>query len=157
MWASGVKASGGFKSNCKVARFSGTTVTPSTWTKIDFQTVIFDGLGELDVDTNYRWDAAADGIYQIVAVGSIKGVPNTAGKGSMVRIYKNGAVLVVNGWEELGTPSQNLGIYTGRTPSIAVTTVELNAGDYIEMFVYHNHTGNLLAEGCNYCTIKRIA
>jgi len=157
MWASGVKASGGFQSYSKAARFSGTTVTPSTWTKIDFQTVIFDGLGELDVDTNHRWDAAADGVYEIVAVGSVKGVPSTDGKGCLVRIYKNGAVITTNGYEELGIPATNIGAYGGRTSSIAVTTLALSAGDYIEMYVYHNHTGDLLAEGCNYCTIKRIA
>ena len=157
MFASGQKASGGFQSSCKVARFSGVTVTPSTWTKIPFQTVIFDGLGELDVDTNHRWDAAADGTYEIVAVGSMKGVSSADGKGSCVRIYKNGAAITTNGWEELGQPAPNISAYGGRTASIAITTLELEAGDYIEMFIYHNDTGDKLCEGCNYCTIKRIA
>jgi len=157
MWASGVKASGGFQSSCKIQQNAAVTANPSTWVKSPFERVDWDVLGEVDFTTNKRWNAAADGVYEIVAVGSIKNVPGTAGKGCIVQLYKNGSVLQSNGWDELGAPSQNIGTYGGRTASIAITTLALSAGDYIEVYMYHNHTGPLLIEGCNYCTIKRIA
>jgi len=157
MWASGSKATGGFLSRCKVLQNASVTANPSTWTKSPFERIEYDGLDEVDIVTNKRWTAAADGVYQIVAVGSIKGVPNTAGKGCTVKLYKNGSVIMTDGWEAFGIAGINTSVYGGRTPSIQNITLALEAGDYIEVYMWHNHTGPLLIEGQNYCVIERIA
>ena len=158
MYASGVKASGGgFDSYCKAQQNAAITAVTSTWTKSPFEGVEFDGLGEVDYTTNKRWVAAADGVYRILAVASIKGMPNTAGVGMAIKIYKNGSVLIESGWEERGCAGVTLNGLGQDGPAIHETAVSLSAGDYIEIYVWHNSGVGKLIEGPNYCVIQRIA
>lgn len=153
MWATGKKASGGFDSRAKTTFPGAGTLTSSTWTKLPFEVIIYDNLNEVDTVTNGRWTATEDGLYKITAVATIGAIGNVAGVCFVVMLYKNGAIQgerSPNGREQTALDNW--------TPAMQVTTLELTAGDYIEVYGWHNNGSNKAIVGPNnYCTFERIA
>ncbi len=151
MWSSGKKVAGGFESRSKATFYASDTAVASTWTKLPFAAVEYDNLDEVDLVTNNRWVAAADGIYDIVAAASLQGLSSAAGFGAIVKIYKNGTGV------ERSPAGKVLASSDNKLVAIASTTLVLSAGDYIEVFIWHNSAGNLVSSTpASYCAIKRI-
>ena len=124
---------GGFSSGFRAAR-TGTkqSIATATITKAQFGTEAYDGDGEYDPTTNYRFTATSDGKYAVhahirwydfLAVGAI----------SKIYIYKNGTSISLR--ERKSGASIN--------DTIQINEIlDLAASDYIEIFLYHNHGSN---------------
>ncbi len=120
----------------------------TTWTKVEFDTEIFDLGDEFDKTTNHRFTATKGGLYAFSIGGMIEAVNN----GTLFRLAlkKNGAYV------------KEARQYTGAAASYpqVVTSgiVQLEAGDYLEAFVYHNHgAARNLSGGLVYSTWIDIA
>jgi len=155
MFASGIKGGGGggggFESYAKTG-MPATTVNPSTWTKLPFTSVDYDNLNEVDTVTNKRWTAEATGIYKITAVATLEGQSSAAGFGTITRLYKNGA-----SQSERGPAGHALASSDNHAPAMQTTTLSLTAGDYIEVYFWHNNASAKLSVLTDYCTFERIA
>ncbi len=152
MWASGVKVAGGFESYAKAAMLGNTSVNSSTWTKLPFSAVQYDNLDEVDTVTNHRWDAAADGFYRITALAFLQGLGSTEGLGAILMIYKNGVGL------DRSPAGHSLSASDNSLVCITTISRQLVAGDYIEVFLWHNGPGALTSfNPAQYCTIERFA
>lgn len=105
--------------------------THATFTKVNFNTEVFDTDGNYDNSTNYRFTPTTAGKYYIYAnvrVGST--TPNVA-DAAQVAIYKNGSAYKVT---EISPPNAtninlvNLGVFS---------VIEFNgSSDYVEVFYY---------------------
>jgi hypothetical protein len=103
---------------------SGTSLSASTYTKVQFQTKEFDTNTNYDNATNYRFTPTVAGYYQINAsvratqIGEINAI-----------IYKNGSSFKV------GSDTQTT--VTNNFSSIVSALVFLNGStDYVEIYVY---------------------
>ena len=163
MWASGKKAAaaaaggGGFESYSKAHFWGAGDMVDDEWTKLPFQGVYYDNLGEVDFTTNERWDAAEAGIYRITCVATIKSLPTTAGVGMALRVYVNGTP----SWHNYGPVYTAAGVLKSidnHQPAMLVASLELDAGDFIEMYLWHNKGTVIGINGQNnHCTFERIA
>ena len=120
------------QSGCHVRRGSGSqTISNTTFTKVVFDTELYDIQGEFDNTTNYRFTVLLDGIYQIHAkVNWQSPVTNSR---YQVNIYKNGSSFSRN---VMFTNT------TGLQTQAADATAALVTDDYIEVFVYHSSGGD---------------
>ena len=141
---------GGFSSKAR-AYLSGTAqvIPNATTTKVQLNTESYDGLGEFDPTTNYRFTAQAAGYYLITAQADwLAAVDQCA---LYVSIHKNGAVDTAHFRRASGTGEQAVSISD---------IVYLAANDYIELYVYQNSGGNLSLDAYPYSTwisIHRIS
>jgi hypothetical protein len=159
LYASGKKGGdlsaglGPLGSYAKATFFGAGSLNGSTWTKLPFAGATYDNLNEVDTVTNKRWTATADGVYRITAVASLASLGNVVGAIFVVRVYKNGASQLersMNGREQ--------GTVDNLTVAIQATVLELTAGDYIELYGWHNNASPKSISGQNnYCTFERIA
>jgi hypothetical protein len=116
----------------KVFAYMGSTqsVPRLTWTKLVLDTEEFDIRGEMDTDTNYRWTADETGYYLIQMNCYIS--LEQADTQYLFRVYKNG--------------DTNLLFYTQHTANLEAHSsgggrlVYIEAGEYIELWVYHKHS-----------------
>jgi hypothetical protein len=120
-------------------------ITKSTYTKIQFDTEVYDLGGEFDSSTNYRFTATDTGKYHV----SLFVAPSTytAQTQWTVRIYKNGS------YNFAGIRSDML--WQGSTVGIDID-VELSANQYIEGFVWHNDSVDRNINLNNYDTVMSI-
>ena len=156
--AAGAPGGGGFESYAKITLGAVGSIVDQTWTKFPFGSVHYDNLNEVDTVTNKRWTATETGVYRIAAAATFLALPNTVdGVVCTIKIYKNGTGINERGTNGVVQPSPKTGMDNG-TPTVIVTSLELTAGDYIEIFGWHNR-GSLVQNsgGTNYCTIERIA
>lgn len=141
MFASGKKASGAFDSGAFDSHFkanrnvlTGQSINSGSWTKVEFDEEGYDDLNEYDKNTNYRFTADEAGYYSFSASVNIQTLG--ADKTAKLCFVKNG-----------GTPNVHKLIPTGQTGNVTAgdcnvdTSMDhyLAAGDYIEVFVWHNH------------------
>lgn len=124
-----VTASPALQSAVQVNRGSAQSIPASAWTKIQFDTEVFDGLGEWDNVSAYRFTAQAAGKYQVS--GSIHMASIDANKSVAVWVYVNGA-----GGNYYADSGQRVATEDVYFP-LAVL-LNLAAGDYVELYVYHN-------------------
>ncbi len=151
MWASGTKVSGGYSSKLKATFWAATTIPTGTWTKLPFKGVEYDNDSEVDIVTNDRWDVKADGIYRICAVVSMLSLATTLGIGVLCTIRKNGASI------DRGHQGVRCSGADSLTSAVHNTCLVLEAGDYIEVFAYHNHGADRSnSSQANYMTAERI-
>lgn len=137
MWASGVK--GGinvgpsFSSYLKATFNNIDTLVTRTWTKLPFTAVEYDNDSEVDIVTNGRWNVAASGFYRLVAAAAFVAIDEIDAIGVNIAIRKNGTQV------ERGTNGINASQADDKTTAIHATCLQLTAGDYIEVWGYHNH------------------
>lgn len=112
-----------FRANQSTAQ----SITAITWTKVQFQTLVWDTQNEFDPTTNYRFTAKQAGIYSFQTGVTFL---STASAQSVT------AALYVNGL-------QHTELIIGCSPGSGYWTtgggsalVKLNAGDYVEVYTY---------------------
>jgi hypothetical protein len=141
----------GFSSRC--AAYRGTTVqsvATGTWTKIEYNTEEFDGLGEFDNTTNYRFIANTTGYYQVNLCATLDNLGIDDSIIAEIRI--NGSAKArARVW--LSKDAQD--------PSASVSKlVYLNATGYVEGWVYHDYGANrdlLATSSQNFLTVHRVS
>jgi len=129
------------QSRCR-AYLSGSnqSVPSATWTKIQLNATLYDEQGEFDTTTNYRFTATEAGYY--IVIGSISILNIDDQKTVTVAIRKNGASCAYTRYYTSGTAAPIIS---------AVSIAHLDAGDYLELWVYHNHGSNRdVAAGSSY-------
>jgi hypothetical protein len=121
---------------------SAQAISPSTYTKVAFDSVVFDTAGDWDA-TNKRFTPSVAGFYQVNTSININytGQDNAQ---AIVVIYKNGSEYA---WD---TAVAGLG---NRVSSSLSTVVEMNGTtDYVEVFVFSTASaGNSLQAQTSRC------
>ena len=111
-------------------RGTATTLVKDTWTKINLYNSTFDKNGDIDFTTNDRFTAPEDGLYFFS--GAIDILSLADAKASAAAIYKNGVATEVNYLVKYSNAAHFC---------IPVTALlELDEGDYVELYGYHNDT-----------------
>ena len=137
-------------SRIKAVRNTAQTIPSESYTKIQYNTEVYDNLGEYD-NTNYRFTATEEGYY-LVTARILFALALWDKDRIVLRLYKNGVVNVALG--ETITPS-SFSVAAGTDGS---TILYLEEGDYIDVRVYHNRGTNtdLQADSnYNYFTVHR--
>lgn len=111
------------------------SIPNSTWTKITYQTKLFDTNNNYDNATNYRYTPTVAGYYNL----TVCAYAGSLGTGDMaIAIYKNGTIVSISDvWGE-GLAPFGLGILT--------TSIQYanGSGDYFEGWIIQ-HTGGALS------------
>jgi hypothetical protein len=111
------------------------SIATITWTKVQFDTEVFDSAGVYDPVTNYRFTVPSGqgGVY-LLGMDVAWGIYSAAHQ-FQFGFYKNGSNLENNAilWRDSGSD-----VVAGTWSKL----VSLNAGDYIEAMVYHNRGSN---------------
>lgn len=155
MWASGVKAVGGgtvtFESRVRATLSGNQVVTTATWTEVEFDTTVYDGLDEHD-NANDRIVINADGYYSIKHNIMMSNVG--LDKPWQTRLKINGTVhsSCVAGYGDV------LYSYSKLSGSV---DVQLSAGDLITVEVHHQKGADRsvisVADGGSTLCVKRFA
>jgi hypothetical protein len=146
------EASGGYTSKASVYLSSAQSIPKTTWTKVEFDTEVYDTDGEFDNVTNYRFTATETGWYSVVAVTEINLNIDT-GKSQWNGVKKNGGGTMIMAMNQVSN-----GTICPRVQCSG--DVYLEADDYIELWVYHNATDarNLTgAVDATYMMVHRFA
>ena len=125
----------------RVYRATNQAITQNTNTKVALDTVTFDTQGNF-VSASNRFLAKEDGYYLVIGNVTYQQAPDaTVLIQSM--IYKNNAAVSIY--------STNSSVGSGLFTIPVMDIIQLNVGDYIELFTYHNSVGskNVVA-GTNY-------
>lgn len=137
-----------FISRCSIWQDTVQAILNETYTKIKFDTILYDNNNECDVSVEHCFTAKADGYYSINAQVVLDNL--NADRLFRVIVRKNGNN-VVYGHNHVPTNSDcvvnvNKDLY-------------LETGDYIEVFVWHNHTSTqntLHTQDTTFLTIHRF-
>jgi hypothetical protein len=124
----------GFPNNmiarARAKRSTNQTIGTGSWTKVQLNSKTFDVGSNFDNATNYRFTAPITGYYQVNA--STQWV-DPAGSDFYTKIYKNGSGIAT-------AASHNItaNIITQSLSDV----VQLNAAEYVELYVYQGSGGN---------------
>jgi len=113
-----------FRTAVKVTRSSAQTIPNTTYTKIQFDSELFDTNSEFDSTTNYRWTCVTPGYYRVSANVRLAGVT-----GVVLKLVKNGTTDL-----SISAPVSATGDQTVNCADV----VKFTTGDYLEAQVYHN-------------------
>lgn len=116
------------QSRARGYRSAAQSIPDSTYTKVEIDTEVFDEQNELDVATNHRFTASVAGYYYCYGIVTLVNLGD--GKKIIVAIYVNGTNAGYARTTVGGTD------YAGMAASIVQY---LEANDYVELYVYHNH------------------
>jgi hypothetical protein len=129
---------------------SGQSIATATDTKVDWDAIAYDTHGAFDIATNDRFTAPVSGKYRVSA--AIEWAVSSSGFRA-ISIRKNGAVYSYLDFESNPSGS-NTEVCTGSD------TVDLSAGDYIEIYAFQNSGGSLAIGNSgaqlNYVAIERL-
>ncbi|HRT84647.1 MAG TPA: hypothetical protein P5523_08420, partial [Bacteroidales bacterium] len=128
------------------AKRSGSQSIPnSSWTKVQLNSETFDVGSNFDNTTNYRFTAPITGYYQVNA--STQWVDPT-GSDFYTKIYKNGSGIAT-------AASHNItaNILTQSLSDI----VQLDAGGYVELYVYQGSGGNKSINNETYMSVALLS
>jgi hypothetical protein len=128
-WEAQAPSGGGFNSRVSVGLSATQSIPVTTFTKVRFNSINFDGNAEFDPTTNYRWTVKAAGYYLISI--RLKWNGSEAGKAYSLYLYKNGTSEESTG---MTSPAAN------PFEQVIVTLLSLNANDYIEVYAYNGGT-----------------
>lgn len=124
------------------------TIPTGTWTKINLE-ANWDLQGEFD-NTNHRWTATEDGKYLVVFGLKINGLAD--GKMIYGIIKKN---------SNFYRPSMQMTVGgTNNTSISASAVIDINSGDYFELWGYHNQGADVtlvVEEYSNYMAVYKLA
>ena len=115
--------------SAKVGLGTDQSIPDSTYTKVLLDTVDFDVFGEFDI-TNHRYTASLSGIYIVTGLALWNNADVVANK----RIY---AAFFVNGNQVYSAMLQTA-TSGDNAMSMATCNLKLNAGNYVELYVWHN-------------------
>lgn len=131
-WSSSVQQSDGYDGRLIASRMNrittGQSISGSSDVKVQFNAKEYDKTNSLDVTTNYRFTAPSYGFYRISGMLAF-----SAGTADEVYalLYKNGSSHSTLGWTVVNTSFVTTIQFN--------STIELNANDYVEIYV--NPTG----------------
>jgi hypothetical protein len=119
------------------ATFSGDqTISDATWTKLAFDTEIFDSDSAYDASTNYRFTPQTSGNYLVMVKMKIYGGATNALSEGQIRIYKNGSSEIPF---EFGTYPDAI---LHNISIVNYGVINMNgSSDYIEAYGYGDNTG----------------
>jgi len=118
------------QSGAKMKLSADQTVANATWTKLNIDAYDWDVQSEVDT-TNHKWTATKPGKYLICY---LVGFDTNSSGDRRVRIYKNGAA----------GPCVNIRAAADWITNVMYSDVwDLDAGDYLEFYVYQTSGGNL--------------
>lgn len=124
----GVAVDGIIPHNAGLNRTSAQACTNNAQTKINLDTQLFDSGNIGDPTTSYRINIRRDGCYNVFGYSSVSNLDS--GETIVVTIYVNGSASVA---------SAGYASATNVTGQVQVASaMQLNAGDYLELYVYHN-------------------
>ena len=125
-WAS----AGGTNTPAFMAKQTGTqNINSTTWTKIQFNSEVFDTDGTYDHSSNYRFTPGVAGKYFFYLGVTIDDLDD--GKRLFIKIYKNGS----------GTAESTSGVGSGVTEKYSNNVSYIDTADdddYYEAYVYHD-------------------
>lgn len=155
-WSSGQLLSSDADTRVVAARAkissSQTGINPNgSYVKINLNSVTFDTHAAFDYATNYRYVAPVSGYYRASAFISLTATNILNSQYSCV-LYKNGSAYAF-----IETKVQGAGTATGLGGS---AILQLNAGDYVELYLYgagNNSASTLTAGGETALNIERIS
>lgn len=153
MWASGTKVSSGgavgFDSKTRLSReITGQTISPTTWTKVEWDTERYDTLGEGDIASTYRITVQETGYYHISCNIVLQGMG--ADRDVTADIRLNGGSLTANGQGSAGQAGASVN-------AVSATPYYLSANDYVEVWVYQNDTVDRTLAGGSFLSVERFA
>lgn len=123
------------------------TLTSGNYTKIPIDTLSFGTDGSMDVSTNHRYVAPVSGYYKVDYQIEVSGT--TSGQEVEAFLYKNGSIY--GSGSDIGTRGASSAGSNGSE------TVPLNAGDYLELYVYCSAALALLTgSSYNYLTVTPL-
>ncbi|MFN7834839.1 MAG: hypothetical protein ACK5NY_03475 [Burkholderiaceae bacterium] len=148
-----LSASAGGTPNAKAERGSSLTITQASWTKVPFNTEVFDTAGGYDPTTNYRYTVQSGDGGKYVIRSSVGFTGGTIASGEMfyIAIYKNGAVHRYSTSHASGANVLGVQVFT---------LEDLVAGDYIETYVYVESASSadlIGSSAMNYFDIYKVA
>jgi len=144
-----VDSATGNSSGCRVYRSTTQSITQNTWTKVQFDTEVYDNQSEFDNTTNYRFTAKVAGVYNVTSMVTLDNLPDTYT--ALIAIYLNGTIAFY------GT-SYGVGAITD-AKSVVTLPLKLAVGDYIEICIFQNYTAalNVIAGGAfSYLAVQKI-
>ena len=121
------------QSGFRATRGTAQSIPTGVGTKIQYDTEEYDIQGEYDNATNFRFTATKAGIYAISASLMTNAAAWDAGEVFAILIYKND-VAVTQGHRSFAQAAQT----SAYLPSAICDQRYLAAGDYLEIFAYHN-------------------
>ena len=119
------------QSGCRAYLNADQSVGNEVYTKINFGTEVWDTQNEFDPTTNHRFTVTKAGKYLVTA--GVMMLSPSSGQRFIIAIYKNGTKV-------LDVYKQVPGTATYAIPIAGI--LDVNAGDYIEIFVWQNSGGN---------------
>ena len=129
---------------------SGTqTVSDSTWTKVQLNAESYDVSAEFDSTTNYRFVADATGYYLVT--GNVYFGTAVDTKYYSVGLRKQGAEYSVCGFTAGAADAEIRHVSD---------VIPLAAAEYVELWCYHRHGGDLAIQGgetLTYMTVHRLS
>ena len=118
----------------KVLATSGTNISNTTWTKVTMGTKIWDTDTAFDLsNSRFTVPAGKNGKYQFHFRVKMSGIDDN--EYIRAHLYKNGTRVEASG-NEFHSPGSDL-----QVPSQGFYAMSLVAGDYIELWCYHNEGG----------------
>jgi hypothetical protein len=139
----------GFPNNmiarARAKRSTNQTIGTGSWTKVQLNSETFDVGSNFDDTTNYRFTAPITGYYQVNASTQWA---DPAGSDFYTKIYKNGSGIAT-------AASHNItaNILTQSLSDI----VQLNAGGYVELYVYQTSGGNKSINNETYMSVALLS
>lgn len=141
-------------SRARATRSTAHAIPTATWTKMAYNTETYDERSEYDHTTNFRFTADNAGYYQVNANVLSASVSWTATQVWQIAIYKNGGIWCI-GFRFFANAN-----VTGYATSRVSDIVQLNADDYVEIFVFHTQGGSVNTHAdpnFNYFSIHRLS
>ena len=121
---------GGTNTPSFMAKQTGTqNISSATWTKVQFNSEVFDTDGTFDSSSNFRWTPGVAGKYFMYLGVTIDDLDD--GKRLFTKVYKNGSGVA----ESLTLSSSGVTEKTSNNTSFIDIA---DADDYYEGWVYHN-------------------
>lgn len=116
-----------------VTRSASQSIPNTTFTQIQFNSATSDLAKSFDVTTDYRHEPSVAGVYNYR--GSVR-LPLAAGNQAQVRMMKNGSPVKTNYFTAGATADVTLDVEA---------SLNMSAGDYVSVEVYHNNGSSLTA------------
>ena len=137
---------GAYSSRVGVYLSSDQSITSGSFVKVALDTELFDGDGEFDNATHYRFTAGSSGYYVVTAGVTFDSVGT--GKNIQMGVYKNGSTWIFAPLLSMANDS-DFTIFGGKTIYLAAT-------DYIELYAYQNSGSNKNILGYQHTTFLTV-
>jgi hypothetical protein len=124
-------AAGGFTPAFMVWRSTDQSIVTTTWTKVQYNTEIFDSNGAYDNSTNYRFTVPVGEAGKYVIHWSNRLESGTVGTALLTNLYINGSPNTM-GFHANGNRGWAGDMWANNT-----AVIDLAASDYVESFAYH--------------------